>query len=298
MIQSMTGYVKTFLKSDEIEGFIECRSLNHRYLDCRLQLPREIQYLEAGLRSLVQQKIERGRLEVSVQLNYLKINARLDAQPEVLKVLHQITQELAQKWNLNTSCSLQDLLNIKALQHETVAEFNTATVEGLLKQQFENSLVQLVQMRAVEGGQIIKRLQQHLQVCETELQQIILHQQEVPKIQAKLLKENLNKLNLSVTVDQSRIAQEIGLMLNRLDITEEIHRFSGHLEQVKPLMQQNGQPATKTKPIGKKLDFIMQELNREANTICSKTSALKIVEHAVNLKVEIEKMREQVQNIE
>lgn len=285
----MTGFAK--IEMDYNEGRIigEARSLNNRYLEVNIKLPRTDYPYEQRLREFVKRYIKRGKIDITVKwertnnpYSGLKINEN------ALKQYMELIDTLKQNFGVRGSISIDTVLNFKDI---IAFEENNTVSEEALTPAFENLLIKLNEERAREGELIAADLKQRLQKITADL--IAIEKRWPRSIQnhEKKLKEKIVELTKASTIDEVRILQELAIYMERVDIAEEIVRLKGHIENFKNTLHSS-------ESIGRKLDFIIQEMVRETNTIGSKSNDLSINERVIQIKVEIEKMREQVQNVE
>lgn len=285
----MTGFAK--IEMDYNEGRIigEARSLNNRYLEVNIKLPRTDYPYEQRLREFVKRYIKRGKIDITVKwertnnpYSGLKINEN------ALKQYIELIDTLKQNFGVKGSIRIDTVLNFKDI---IAFEENNTVSEEALTPAFENLLIKLNEERAREGELIAADLKQRLQKITADL--IAIEKRWPRSIQnhEKKLKEKIVELTKAPTIDEVRILQELAIYMERVDIAEEIVRLKGHIENFKNTLQSS-------ESIGRKLDFIIQEMVRETNTIGSKSNDLSINERVIQIKVEIEKMREQVQNVE
>ena len=288
----MTGFCKTVATFGDLTCNVEVRSVNHRYLDTRIFLPKQFQHLEEELKKKVKAIISRGKVDIQLTLEAESDNAEMLKlnQPmwQNIKMLHQhICDDLGEEVGFN----MTDLFGVKGLFVVEPEEKEEEQYRTLFIQAVEEGIKGLTTMRAREGELLYNEIITHLHHMNELVGSIPRYQAETVVKQKERLTKNLTELDLKYEQDDPRILQEIGLFLDRIDISEELERFRSHLVHLEEMLQSNH-------PVGRKLDFLMQEFNREANTICSKSCNSKLTSIAVDLKCEIEKIREQVQNIE
>ena len=276
MIKSMTGYGKANLNEQEREYQIEIKTVNHRYLDISVKMPKQISYLEENIKKEISKYIKRGKVDVYVTFNNssmegksIKINTQLaKAYISELKKLAEEEKILADI-QVNDIAKYPDVLTVEYNQEdEIIKEEITKTVQVAI----ENLLI----MREKEGEKLADDLGKRLFIIE----------EYVVK-----LEERLKQLLSNQELDQNRLAQEVVIYADKCSIQEETTRLNSHISQFRDLLKSN-------ESVGKKLDFIIQEMNRETNTIGSKSNNLDITNGVIDMKTEIENLREQVQNIE
>lgn len=292
-MKSMTGFGRGAVSGENFDVSVEIKTVNNRYLDLNLRLSNELQNLESNLKRLISSRLSRGRIDVFV--NYERTN---DVVYELnrplisgyIAALKQMQEEydLAGEPDMNYIARLPNALQTKA------EDLSQAFIDGI-EEACSTALAELEKMREIEGEALKKELEHrlasienHLPTIETETETVA---DEYRQRLQKRIENLLAKSDSQIELDQARLAQEVAYLSDRSDISEEITRLKSHIEQFRKIMNEN-------KEVGKRLDFLTQELNREANTIASKTNNLTVKEAALAIKSEIEKIREQVQNIE
>ncbi len=289
----MTGFGRGAVSHDKFSISVELKTVNNRFLDINMRLPGELQLLEPVIKRLITAKLTRGRVEVNLQydrsddaqfeLNRPLIRGFLTAMKEM-----QDEFDLAGEPDINVIARLPNVVTTR--KEEPSVEF-IAAVENA----FAAAIDDLDAMRTKEGGLLAEELMSLIDSIEQRIPTIEKQSAMVAdEYQARLTKrigEMLAKSDSQIDIDQGRLAQEVAYLADRAEIAEEIARLRTHIEHVRNIMQDE-------KDVGKRLDFLTQELNREANTIASKTSNMVIKENALAIKSEIEKIREQVQNVE
>ncbi|MBU2512238.1 YicC family protein [bacterium] len=292
MIKSMTGFCKTEAEYKELRCNVEVKSVNHRFLESRIHLPRQFQYLEENLKRLLKQKINRGKVDVYIQLDETHIlDEKLSLNPNVLKNVNSIIEGIEKDIHRDLQVNLSDLLQVKGLFKYEQEEKTLEDYEALFSLAVEKGAEELIKMRSREGELLFADIMEHVELMQKYVGQVPELREEVVESHRQRLKKNLENLQLKYDDDDPRIMQEVGVFMDRSDITEEVERFGSHLVQMRELMLSD-------EPTGRKLDFLMQEFHREANTLCSKANHIQVTQIGVDLKCEIEKIREQVQNIE
>ena len=291
MIKSMTGYGRANVSKNEREYQIEIKSVNHRYLDVSVKMPRQLSYLEETIKKEISSKVKRGKIDVFVTFeNNSAEGKEIKINTELAKAYIDELKKLAEKENILADIQVTDIskypdvLNIQNSQDdETIKEEVIETIK--------NATENLVQMREVEGTKISEDLTERLDKIQLKIN-------EISKLSTGLIEEYIVKLEERIKeilknqeVDKSRLAQEVVIYADKCSIEEEVTRLNSHISQFKTLLSSN-------EAIGKKLDFIVQEMNRETNTIGSKANKLEITNGVIDIKTEIENIREQVQNIE
>jgi len=288
MLQSMTGFASQELLTSEGTLIIEIRSVNHRYLELQLKLDDSLRLFESMLRETIQSNIGRGKLDCRIYLmreSAAHKNTKLNV--SALQELADSTQKVAVFFPNAQAVNLLEVLKMpNVLESDSL---KTDDLEQQLKAGLTHVLQSLKSAREREGEKLKAVILARLQGVELEVAKVKpLMSSLVKQYQAKLI----SKLNEALaTLDDERIRQEIVLFAQRIDIDEELERLNSHISEVKRILSKN-------EPAGKRLDFLMQEMNREANTLGAKSVAIETTQISMELKVLIEQMREQIQNIE
>jgi uncharacterized protein (TIGR00255 family) len=295
MIQSMTGFGRAETAGGGWRCTVELRSVNNRFLDVRVKLPQGLSALEETLKKALRGRCERGKVDGSVTL------ASEDAEQSGLVVNRaaleryaSIFREVSTLMGQPVHLSLGDLINAREPILTSAWESRKEDVERLIEDTFGRAADALLAMRRQEGQALTRDLRERSALLRSHIAQIAPLTQDLPTHYARKLRENLARL-MEGTGDlgplQDRIAQEIALFAERCDVSEELTRFNTHLENLEKMLEQGG-------ALGRKFEFILQELNREANTLSVKSSDVVVSAHVIEIKTELERLREQIQNIE
>ena len=293
MIKSMTGYGRARQELHKRDITVEVRSVNNRYLDCTVKMPRMYAFAEDAVKKHVQQAVSRGKVDV-----FITVDATA---ADVVKVA--VNRELAAQYaaalgELSDVCGTADyrpapetLARFPDVLTVTKADEDLETVSADLCAVLDEALAAYNDMRAVEGQKLAEDISNRLDAIERYTGQVEMRSPEtVAEYRAKLT-ARMEEVLQSTTVDEQRILMEAAIYADKVAVDEETVRLRSHLSQLDHMLAQEG-------PVGRKLDFLIQEFNREANTIGSKCSDIEIARYVVDIKAEIEKIREQVQNIE
>jgi len=287
MIASMTGFARRELAGSWGTLTCELRSVNHRYLEPGFRLPEELRPLESDLRQLLARNLKRGKVDCTMHLRNTQggeRELRVDA-----AALGRVAAAVGRVLEQMPSATV-DAMEI--LRWPGVVETASPDTEALLgagRMLFQQTLDELGAMRLREGKRLGELIEQRCAGLETQVTQV---RGRLPEIQVRMrTRFNERVSELQATVDRERIEQEVVMQLQRMDVAEELDRLTGHIEETRRIMA--GSEAA-----GRRLDFLMQELNREANTLASKSQDLDTTRLSVDMKVLIEQMREQVQNVE
>lgn len=291
MIKSMTGYGKANLSKNLREYQIEIKSVNHRYLDISVKMPKNLSYLEEIIKKEISTKIKRGKIDVFITFeNNSTEGKEIKINTELAKMYIEQLKELAEKENILADIQVTevskypDVLNIQTNQEDE-------TIKDEILETVQMAVENLVQMRQVEGKQISKDLLKRLENIQTKVNEISNLSTGLIEEYIVKLEERIKQILKDQEIDQSRLAQEVVIYADKCSIQEEVTRLNSHISQFKTMLNSD-------EAIGKKLDFIIQEMNRETNTIGSKANNLNITNGVIDIKAEIENIREQVQNIE
>jgi len=281
----MTKSMTAFARAEEGAAIWEIRSVNHRYLDTTFRMPDNFRHLEAELKNAFKDCVSRGKLECT-----LRIKSETGTELSVNKALvSQLSGAMQEVKAISGIDSDGDLLGLMRWPDVLVPADNTAEITADVQTAFNAAVSQLVDMRSREGDELARLIEDRLCEIETTVEQL---RHDVPAI-IQALQEKLRKRleELGTDADPSRLEQELVIQAQKLDVMEELDRLCTHVAEVRRNLGES-------EPVGRRLDFLMQELNREANTLSSKSQSSDTTLHAVNLKVLIEQMREQIQNIE
>jgi len=292
MLYSMTGYGKGEAQVDHLALSVEIKTVNHRYADITVKLPRTLMALENEVRRQVGQVLRRGKIDVYVNFGQADESVIV---PTINKPLAEAYNELfthlRNDLGLSGGVSLEMLVAQKDVVQMREAESSIEGARNTLQQALERALEQVSVMRRTEGEATTQDLNERLSQLEALLAEIERRAPTIPREWQGKLMERLNRLQQNVEYDPQRVAQEVALFADRCDISEEITRFRSHLAQFRSLFSD-------AEPVGRRMDFLVQELNREVNTMGSKSNDADLTRVVVALKAELEKIREQVQNVE
>ena len=290
MIRSMTGYGKSTLNKNDRNYIIEIKSVNHRYLDINIKIPRTISYLEEEIKKEISKTIKRGKVDVFITFENNSDKGRnIQINTEIAKLYINELRKLAKQENLLDNIEvteiskLPDVLTIKN-------DSDDEEIKKEVLQTTQETVRKLMDMKDAEGEKILQDLLQRIKNIEATTL-------EISKLSTGLIEEYVVKLESRIKelldtkdIDKSRIAQVV-IYADKCSVEEEITRLKSHIEQFRRFVKSN-------EPVGKKLDFLIQEMNRETNTIGSKANNLEITNKVIELKTELENIREQIQNIE
>ena len=293
MINSMTAYGRGECRLGDTLFMAEIKGLNHRFLDIVLRMPRNLMALEKDLKDLISSRIQRGRIEVFLEMQNQEGNI-----PYELELNEPLAKSYIEIYDrLTTLAGTKEKVSVSALwQMKDVIISKPAEIDSdIIQKGFETSLTQaletLQKMRRREGQAIESDFAERTTLLKRYLDQVEQSTPQIVETYRKRLEENVKRMLLNVPADDNRLAQEVAIFAEKSDITEEIVRFKSHLDQFRHYL-------TLEDVVGRKLDFLIQEINREVNTIGSKTADSSVSGIVVEMKAELEKLREQVQNVE
>ena len=292
MIKSMTGYGRANIEENLRKYQVEIKSINHKYLDISVKMPKQISYLEESIKKEISSKIKRGKIDVFINFeNDSNEGRKIKINTELAKMYIKELKELAQKEDILADIQVNEIAkypDVLEIQNDQEDE----TIEQELIKTVEQATEKLIQMRSIEGNKMAEDILIRLNQIDEKVK-------EISKLSTGLIEEYVVKLEERIKqllkeeqdIDKNRLAQEVVIFADKCSIEEEVTRLNSHISQFKELLSSD-------EPIGKKLDFIIQEMNRETNTIGSKANNLNITNGVIEIKTQIENIREQVQNIE
>lgn len=293
MIKSMTGYGKGTLNTENREYQVEIKSVNHRYLDINIKIPRTLSYLEDIIKKQISEKIKRGKIDVFVTFaNNSQEGKNIKINKEIAKMYIKELKELANEEKILNNIEVieiakfPDVLTIKT-------EEDDEKIKNEIIQVTKEATNKIVEMRSIEGEKISQDLISRLEKIETKIEEISKKSTGLIEEYVVKLEKRIKEILKTEEIDKARLAQEVVIYADKCSIEEEITRLKSHIYQFKNLININDNEV-----IGKKLDFIIQEMNRETNTIGSKANNLEITNGVIEIKTQLEDIREQIQNIE
>lgn len=292
MLKSMTGFGRCEIANEQQKITVEMKAVNHRYCDINIKMPKKLSIFEAGMRNLLKKYIQRGKVDVFISYEdytennmVLKYNEELAA--EYIEVLKRMSERFGIENDVRTS-SLSRYPDVLSLEEQAV---DTDELWSVIESALNQACQQFVETRVVEGENLKNDLISKLDAMLVDVAYIEERSPEILTEHRQRLEAKVRELLGDSTIDESRIITETTIFADKICVDEEIVRLRSHIASTRQALIDGGS-------IGRKLDFIAQEMNREANTILSKANDLEVANHAINLKTEIEKVREQIQNIE
>ncbi len=293
MAISMTGFGRGEHKDENYHFTVECKTINHRYLDINIRMPRKISFFEEKIRNHVKKFIKRGRVDIYVGMQLVgesAVSLNLDSNlaKEYFDILNKIEEITGAKNDITVSniSKFPDVIKVEEKREDEDVIWKS------LQPALNESIDTVSKMRAVEGEKLAQDIEMRCGLMQDYISQV----EKLSHTVALEYKEKLSArvkemLEGSVVLDENRLSQEVAFFADRSSITEEVVRFNSHIIQIKDTIKSNDS-------IGRKIDFLIQEMNREANTVGSKSSNIDITKTVVEVKSELEKIREQIQNIE
>ena len=290
-MRSMTGCGSGKVQQDGWEITVDLKTVNHRFLDIGMKLPRSLSFLEQTIRDSISRKIRRGHADVFLTVKRTDASdKRIECNPELAALYAAAAKELSDRTGVQNDLTVSRLMGMDGVLTLNEREMDEELVASICSEAADIAVEQLVQMREREGTHLKEDLEMHLDAAEALRKQIL---ERAPTVVTEYREKLENRLKTLLTepADPQRLAQETAIIADRCAIDEELARLDSHIRQMRKYLESNGE-------IGKKMDFLIQEMNREANTIGSKASDATIAQSVVDLKSEIEKLREQIQNVE
>ncbi|NLM21327.1 MAG: YicC family protein [Peptococcaceae bacterium] len=294
MLNSMTGFGRGEAKGLGYHFSVEMKSVNYRFQETIVKMPRTFLSFEDTIRKIIQEKVKRGRIEVYVNLKETEERKRMVKVDKDLTLKYDISlKELAQSLNTTYHTNIFRLVNLPEVLSVEEEEIEAKILWPVLENAVQIALAQLLDMRLQEGERLKNDLRQRIVFMQQLVQAIADRAPKVVNEYQERLRERLKDLldNNNIEIDESRVAMEVALLADKASIDEEVVRLKSHLEEF-------AQTLSSSEPVGRKLDFLVQEMNREINTVGSKANDLEITKLVVEGKCELEKIREQIQNME
>jgi uncharacterized protein (TIGR00255 family) len=291
MIKSMTGFGKGSAEGESFSIRVDIRTVNNRFLDIHTRIPQEFSSLEHPIKKQIQSRLKRGRVELTIVVEQTR-RATFDInRPLVAGYLAALSQAKTE-FQLEGEATLELIAKMPgAIQaSQNTGDLDDAVVAGVTEA-LQKALDSLTEMRLVEGKELQREMTSRLDRIEAQLPTIESEAKRLPDIYREKLMKRLQEALKSEQIDESRVVQEVITLADRSDISEEIARLKSHVSQMRETINSDEE-------VGKRLDFLLQEMNREANTVLSKSNDLAISDAAIITKTEVEKLREQAQNVE
>lgn len=293
MIRSMTSFGRSNSEEGKKRVFtVEMKSVNSRYLDVNIRMPKSIISLEEEIRKMISNSLNRGKVDVFINIkNYNEGVGVPKLDINLAQGYLQCLKEIEEKLNIKNDISVMQIARFPEVITMIEEEDKIDEIWEELKPLISSSLDMMINMREVEGEKLKEDILIKINQIEDLVSKVEEFADSIPKVFKQKLEERLKDLLGNVEVDENRIATEVCILADKATVDEEIIRLNSHINQVRETLKLN-------EPIGRKLDFIVQEMNRETNTIGSKSSDIKMTNIVIDIKNILEKIREQVQNIE
>ena len=292
MAMSMTGYGRADISSEEFDITVEIRSVNHKFFEFSVRMPRSFGFAEDKLKKLCQSRINRGKVDMFINVaDRSQNNVKLEVNHSLAREYVDAVKELGETYGLNSDISAATLLRFPEVFTVTKASLDEEHVWEMLSEVANRAIDEFLAMRCQEGEKLKEDVLSRMNTILGYVETVEARSPEtVVKYRARL-EEKMRELLGDVKIDEQRLITETGIFADRIAVDEETVRLRSHFKQMSNMLSQDG-------PIGRSLDFLVQEMNRETNTIGSKCQDIDISHIVVAIKSEIEKMREQIQNIE
>lgn len=293
MVKSMTSYGRAQSEEGKNLSFsVEMKSVNHRYLDINIRMPKNLLSLEEKIRNIITKRLSRGKVDIFINSrNYSNNSGRAVVNLELAESYFECLQEIVKTLGVQDDISATQIARFGDVVTIEEKEENLDEIFNEIAPLVEESLDKMEEMRLREGNKLQEDILNKLSVIEKNVSEIEEIADLIPENYRKKLEERLEELLSGVNIDESRIAMEVAVLADKAAVDEEITRLKSHISQMRTTLEL-------TEPVGRKLDFIIQEMNREANTIASKSSDIGMTNRVIEIKNILEKIREQIQNIE
>ena len=291
-MNSMTGFGKAEIKTKSVQCSAEITSFNNRFLELSVRLPRQISSLEAPLRELISKKVSRGKLTIFVNYERIGPNSqKYSINAEAFEAYNSQLMRIKKKLGLKGEIEIGDLLAFPLIVDSPSNSTDVKESWPYVKKAVEKALGQLSEMRSSEGAALAKDMTNRIGKTIKMLKAVKSASSNSAKNYRKKLSKRIEEVLTNGKIDRTRLEQEVAIIAEKTDISEECTRFESHAQQFRKTLKAKGE-------IGKRLNFMLQEMNREVNTMSSKCSEYSVARIALGMKEEVEKLREQVQNVE
>lgn len=292
MAYSMTGYGKSAVQTDKFSIDVEIKTVNNRYLDIHTKLPSILNFAEATVNKTVKEKLKRGRCDISIYFKKLNSGNSLTINKDALKHLYEEFKAFQEESGYDVQIPMESFIRLDGVVEKNIEELDEDEINEYLEKTLDEAIEKLLKMRLSEGKRLVNNIEEKLNEIEVNLIKTAKRAPELVEEEHQRLRKNIEKLLEGIeTVDENIIANEIALYAQKADIDEEIIRLGSHIEEFRKVLKTDD-------AIGKTLDFIVQEMNREVNTMSSKSNDTILTNICVSQKTIIEQVREQIQNLE
>ena len=291
-MKSMTGFGRAKLEKNSRIYNVEIKSVNHKYNDISIKLPRSLSYIEEKIKKQISSTVSRGKIDVYITFeNYSEEGKKVIVNRELVKEYIKEFQKLSEENNLNMNIPVTEITKLPDVLTLKETSEDEEVIENEVLECVQEAINNFVSMREKEGNKIKEDLNTRIERVKEKVEQISKYSTGLVEEYVVKLEERIKEILKTDIVDKSRLAMEVVLYADKCSVEEEITRLRSHIIQFKNMLEE-------TNPIGKKIDFLIQEMNRETNTIGSKSGSLDITNLVINVKTELEDIREQIQNIE
>ena len=291
-MKSMTGFGRAKLEKNSRIYNVEIKSVNHKYNDISIKLPRSLSYIEEKIKKQISSAVSRGKIDVYITFeNYSEEGKEVIVNRELVKEYIKEFQKLSEENNLNMNIPVTEITKLPDVLTLKETSEDEEVIENEVLECVQEAINNFVSMREKEGNKIKEDLNTRIERVKEKVEQISKYSTGLVEEYVVKLEERIKEILKTDIVDKSRLAMEVVLYADKCSVEEEITRLRSHIIQFKNMLEE-------TNPIGKKIDFLIQEMNRETNTIGSKSGSLDITNLVINVKTELEDIREQIQNIE
>lgn len=292
MIKSMTGFGRSEVSKNDRKVSVEIKSVNHRYLELGIRLPKKLNYLDSEIRNVIKNYAKRGKVDVFVSYENLGESEEcIKYNQELAKEYYDVYEKISSDLNIENDVRTSHIIRSPDVVTIESADDDEEAIRDVVLEAVNSSCKELVTTREVEGERLKSDLLEKLNNIEENVSYIEGKSSIIVDEYREKINDRVHELLEDTQIDDSRIVQEVTIFADKVCVDEEIVRLKSHIDQMRETFEEEGE-------IGRRLDFITQEMNREANTTLSKTTDKDISEKAITLKTEIEKIREQIQNIE
>lgn len=294
MLKSMTGYGRSEFVDENYDLSFEMKAVNHKFLDIQVKLPYFLNFCEEDIKKVVRKKLSRGRVDIFIRgkQKFSENNSALDVNYELASAYFEAYKSISTKLGIDASVGIGHIVRNDNVVEVKTSEIDEEYLKNNVLESVEKAVDELVSMRIVEGENLNKDLLDNLSAFENNLENIIERKEDVLNNQIDRLKSKLNEFCGELSEGEvNRLNLEVIFYTDKLDISEEITRLNSHIQNFKKFLNLESQ-------VGKKIEFLLQEMNREINTIASKSNNYAISTYVIEMKIIIEKLREQIQNVE
>ena len=287
MLSSMTGFSRVTLQESKAVGVIELRSLNHKQLDINLRISENARFFEEKARIMLKKNFDRGRIDCNISIEETATEHEIKLNPDVLANLAQVKNKIESTTKIKMDSNLIDFLRWPGVcQHQ---ETETSEIDKILEGSFEDAIHDLKNSRLSEGKELTKVISEKLSNYISNFNTII---EKKPQITAEIITKFKQRIHdLTKECDSDRLEQECAILMQKIDIAEELDRINYHLKSLSIILEKGG-------IVGRKFGFILQEIHRETNTLGAKSSQIEVTNAVLEMKLCLEQMREQIQNVE